>query len=263
MAILNRPSRGFGYLRVSTDGQAESGLGLEAQRAAVEAAASRLGLILAGVFTDEGVSGALDLESRPSLFAAVQGLKRGDVLIVAKRDRLGRDLVGVAMIERSVMRKGARIVSAAGEGTEGTDASALLQRQILDCFSEYERRLIGQRTKAALRAKRERGELAGNLPYGYSLNADGRTLELNPAEAAVLSILRELRAAGRSRQKIADELNRKGLTTRRGTAWRYQYVASLERRNGLETPHQITYDRPVMCEARPNELIRKEDTPTY
>lgn len=76
-------------------------------------------------------------------------------MIVAKRDRLGRDLIGVAMIERSVMRKGARIVSAAGEGTEGTDAGAPMQRQILDVFAEYERRLIGQRTKAALRAKRE------------------------------------------------------------------------------------------------------------
>lgn len=227
MATLNRQSRAFGYLRVSTDQQADSGLGLDAQRAAVEAAAGRLGLVLAGVFADEGVSGALDLESRPSLFAAVQGLKRGDVLIVAKRDRLGRDLVGVAMIERSIMRKGARIVSAAGEGTEGTDASAMLQRQILDVFAEYERRLIGQRTKAALRAKRQRGERAGNVPFGFSLNADGRTLDPNPDEQEVLSILRELRTAGYSLREIAAELNRQGFTTRRGTAWRHQYVASL------------------------------------
>lgn len=227
MASLNRPSRAFGYLRVSTDQQADSGLGLEAQRAAIEAAAGRLGLVLAGVFTDEAVSGALDLESRPSLFAAVQGLRRGDVLIVAKRDRLGRDLVGVAMIERSIMRKGARIISAAGEGTEGTDASAMLQRQILDVFAEYERRLIGQRTKAALRAKRERGERAGNLPFGYSLNPDGRSLDVNPAEQEVLSLLRELRTAGYSLREIADELNRQGFKTRRGSAWRHQYVASL------------------------------------
>lgn len=227
MASLNRPSRAFGYLRVSTDQQAESGLGLEAQKAAIDASAGRLGLALAGVFTDEGVSGSLDLESRPSLFAAVQALRRGDVLIVAKRDRLGRDLVGVAMIERSVVRKGARIISAAGEGTEGTDASAMLQRQILDVFAEYERRLIGQRTKAALRAKRERGERAGNLPFGYSLNADGRSLDANPAEQEVLLILRELRTAGYSLREVAAELNRQGFTTRRGTAWRHQYVASL------------------------------------
>jgi len=171
--------------------------------------------------------GALDLESRPNLFALVQGLKRGDVLIVAKRDRLGRDLVGVAMIERQIIRKGARIVSAAGEGTEGTDAGAMMQRQILDVFAEYERRLIGQRTKAALQAKRSRGERAGNLPFGYQLAADGQKLEPCEAEQAALAILEELRAAGYSLRQIAAELNRRGFTTRRGSPWRFQYVAAL------------------------------------
>jgi DNA invertase Pin-like site-specific DNA recombinase len=226
MPKLNH-SRAFGYLRVSTDSQADSGLGLEAQRAAVEASATRLGLPLVDVLTDAGLSGSLDMKDRPGLFAAVQSLKRGDVLIVAKRDRLGRDLIGVALIERSITRKGARVISAAGEGTEGTDASAMLQRQILDCFGEYERRLIGQRTRAALRAKRERGERAGNLPFGYSLKGDGRTLDRNEAEQTVLSILAELRSAGYSQRAIAAELNRQGFTTRRGTAWRHQYVASL------------------------------------
>lgn len=227
MAKSSRPACAFAYLRVSTDAQADSGLGLEAQRAAVEAAARRLGLALVGVFADEGLSGKLDLEDRPQLFAAVQGLKRGDVLLVAKRDRLGRDLVGVAMIERSIIRKGARIISAAGEGTEGTDAGAMMQRQILDVFAEYERRLIGQRTKAALSAKRARGERAGNVPFGYQLGANGQQLEPCEAERAVLSILGELRAAGYSLRQIAAELNRQGFTTRRGTAWRHQYVAAL------------------------------------
>lgn len=227
MANASRQSRAFGYLRVSTDGQADSGLGLEAQRTAVEQAAKRLALPLGDVFIDAGLSGSTDIESRPSLFAAVQGLKRGDVLIVAKRDRLGRDLIGVAMIERAIVRKGARVISAAGEGTEGTDASAMLQRQILDCFAEYERRLIAQRTKAALRAKRDRGECAGNVPFGYQLNPDGKRLDPSPMEQEVLSILTELRKAGYSLREIAAELNRQGFTTRRGTAWRHQYVAAL------------------------------------
>jgi DNA invertase Pin-like site-specific DNA recombinase len=227
VAGRNRHPRAFGYLRVSTDAQADSGLGLEAQRTAVEAAATRLGVALVDVFTDAGLSGSLDMEDRPSLFAAVQALKRGDVLLVAKRDRIGRDLIGVAMIERSIIRKGARIVSAAGEGTEGTDAGAMMQRQILDVFAEYERRLIGQRTKAALRAKRERGERAGNVPFGYALGADGQKLELSAPEQTVLSILGELRSAGYSLRQIAAELNRQGFTTRRGTPWRHQYVAAL------------------------------------
>ena len=224
MATTNRA---YGYLRVSTDAQADSGLGLEAQRSAITAAAARLGLDLGDVFTDAGVSGALELEDRPGLFAAVNALKRGDVLLVAKRDRLGRDVVAVAMLERLTARKGARIISAAGEGTEGTDAASMLQRRILDAFGEYERLIIGQRTKAALKAKRDRGERAGNIPFGYSLNADGRTLDANADEQHVIGLLRELKAAGYTLRQIADELNRQGFTTRRGTAWRHQYVAGL------------------------------------
>ena len=109
--------RAYGYLRVSTSEQAGSGLGLEAQTAAITAAAGRLGLIVADSFTDAGVSGGLPLEERPALLPALDALRRGDVLIVAKRDRLGRDVLNVAMIERLAERKGARIVSAAGEGT--------------------------------------------------------------------------------------------------------------------------------------------------
>ena len=76
MAIKTRTPRAFGYLRVSTDAQAESGLGLEAQQAAITAAAVRLGLPMTETFTDAGLSGSLDLDNRPSLFAAVTALRR-------------------------------------------------------------------------------------------------------------------------------------------------------------------------------------------
>src|ERR1700732_602961 len=108
--------RAIGYCRVSTDKQADSGLGLEAQRASVTAAAQRLGLSLGSVFVDPGPSGSLALAVRPVLMEAVSALKRGDVLLIAKRDRLGRDVIEVAMIERLITKRGARIISAAGEG---------------------------------------------------------------------------------------------------------------------------------------------------
>jgi DNA invertase Pin-like site-specific DNA recombinase len=219
--------RAISYARVSTDTQADSGLGLEAQRAAVQATATRLGLTVVESFTDAGLSGALDLKDRPGLFAALDTLRRGDVLIAAKRDRLGRDVVAVAMLERLVARKGARIVSAAGEGTESDEASAVLQRRILDSFAEYERLIIGQRTRAALRAKRERGEVAGTVPFGYRLADDGRALLVEPAEQLILALIRELRAGGHTLRAIAEALNRRGFTTRRGTTWRHQYVAGL------------------------------------
>jgi len=219
--------KAIGYLRVSTEGQADSGLGLDAQRASVTTAAARLGLALADVFTDAGLSGSLDLADRPGLFAAIEAMKRGDVLIVAKRDRLGRDVVAVAMIERLIARKGGRVLSAAGEGTDNDDASSMLQRRILDAFSEYERLIIGQRTKAALKAKRARGERAGNVPFGYRLADDGRSLIACDAERRILELIRQLREAGYTLRAIADSLNADGYRTRRGSAWRFEYVANL------------------------------------
>src|SRR5207344_467275 len=134
--------------------QAESGLGLEAQRASVVTAAGRLGLELTRTFVDAGTSGSLTIEDRPVLLDAVAALRRGDVLLVAKRDRLGRDVIAVAMIERLIAKRGARVVSAAGEGTDSDDPSAVLMRRLIDSFAEYERALIAARTRAALAAQR-------------------------------------------------------------------------------------------------------------
>jgi DNA invertase Pin-like site-specific DNA recombinase len=77
-------TRAVGYVRVSTEDQARSGLGLEDQRAAIKAAAERLRLQLIGIHADEGLSGGLEASERPGLMAALGELKRGDVLLVAK-----------------------------------------------------------------------------------------------------------------------------------------------------------------------------------
>ena len=79
------------YLRVSTDEQADKGLGLETQRTAIEAAAGDLGVRIVSWHSDEGLSGALDIESRPRLRAAVTSLRRGWVLLIAENSRLARD----------------------------------------------------------------------------------------------------------------------------------------------------------------------------
>jgi DNA invertase Pin-like site-specific DNA recombinase len=151
----------YGYRRVSTQEQAGSGLGLDAQQTAIQAVARRMGLPLAETFTDAGVSGGLPLEQRPGLLAALDALKKGDVLLVAKRDRLGRDVLNVAMFERLAERKGARIVSAAGEGTDQNDPTSRLMRQIVDSFAEYERAIIRARTRAALAVKRRAVNVSG------------------------------------------------------------------------------------------------------
>ena len=225
--LNNSRGRAIGYLRVSTDQQRDSGLGLEAQRAAIEATAARLGLSFATVHTDAGLSGSLGVEDRPGLADALNALRRGDTLIVAKRDRIARDAFVSVLIEREAAKKGARILSAAGEGTETDDPAAVFTRRILDAVAELERGLTAARTRAALRAKRARGERAGCEPYGFRVNGDGRTLYPHDPEQLIVAVIQDCRAAGVSLRAIATELNTQGLRTRAGTAWHHQNVAGI------------------------------------
>ena len=214
------------YLRVSTDEQAESRAGLDAQLHAIHQHCQRVGLTLTDTFTDEGVSGAAQLDKRPGLLDAVNAVTRGAVLLVAKRDRLARDPVACAVVERMVTKRGGRIVSAAGEGTDNDDATSILMRRIVDAFSEHERLVIAARTRAALQAKRRRGERAGNLPYGYKLahiattySRAGLPTQLEPVDEQLNVIARIHRehAAGLSMRTIAQRLTDDGIPTANGS----------------------------------------------
>lgn len=215
------------YLRVSTDQQTQSGAGLDAQ----EDACRRAAVELAGIYKDEGVSGKTGLDKRPALLEAIAALQKGDVLIVAKRDRLGRDPLVVAMIESAVQRKGARIISVAGEGTDSDSPSDILMRRMVDAFAEYERLVIGARTKAALQAKKARGESTGYIAYGYQLSADGVHIEECPDEQATLRKVELLRQSGMSLRKVADELNQLGIFKRGGEKWNHVNLHSVCKRS--------------------------------
>jgi DNA invertase Pin-like site-specific DNA recombinase len=223
-----RSAKAWGYLRVSTAEQASSGLGLDAQLAAITATAAKLGFPLAGTFTDAGLSGSLSLQQRPALADAVNVVGRGDVLVVAKRDRIARDTFIAVLVERAVIQKGGRIVSSAGEGTESDDLAATFTRRILDAVAELERGLIAARTRAALQALKARGQRAGEIPWGFTVGEDGRTLVPHDGEQQVLDDMRELRAAGGNLRVVAQTLNERGYRTRRGGPWRHQYVWRLE-----------------------------------
>lgn len=208
-----------GYLRVSTDQQVESGLGLDAQKRAIENYATKIGQDVNEVFSDEGLSGSLSLEKRPGMLSAISALQKGDVLVVAKRDRLGRDPLVVAMIESAITRKGARIVSAAGEGTHSDDPSSILMRRMVDAFSEYERLIIKARTKSALQSKKAKGQRVGHIPFGYRLADDGVHLEKDELEQSILQQMRDLRNDGFSIREIAEEMNNRGAFNRGNSTW--------------------------------------------
>jgi DNA invertase Pin-like site-specific DNA recombinase len=243
------------YRRVSTDDQAESKAGLQAQLDACSTYAQRAGLEVAGEFSDEAISGAAPLDKRPGLLDALALIGLGDVLVVAKRDRLGRDPIVVCMIEAAVERQGGRVVSAAGEGTEGDDPTSVLMRRIVDAFAEYERLVIKSRTRAALMAKKRRGQRTGSIPIGSMLFDDGarsktdRPLALvpSPDDLAMMALVRELKASGLSLRRIASELDRRGVPTKNGgERWCASTIAVILKRTPTTTEgHHANQDSEI------------------
>ena len=245
------------YLRVSTDEQAESRAGLEAQLHAITQHCHRQGIELVATFTDEGISGAAQLDRRPGLLDAVNAITKGMAVIVAKRDRLARDVVACAVVERMVAKRGGRVLSVAGEGTDNDDATSILMRRIVDAFSEHERLVIAARTRAALQAKRRRGERAGRVPYGYELaDADtatsrsrsGRPVQLVPVheQLSVVERIRREHEAGLSMRTIAQRLTDDGIPTATGAArWCHSSVQRVVQR--LADVHGSALASPVGC----------------
>lgn len=220
-------SRVVAYIRVSTDEQA---LGPEAQRASIERWCEANGATLVAVHEDLGVSGGATLDKRPGLVAAIDALADhgAGVLLAMKRDRLARDVMVAAMVERLADRAGARVLTADGAGN-GEGPEAALMRTMMNAFAEYERQIIRSRTKAALAVKKGRGERTGEIPFGYRLDADGVHLVADDAEQEVIALVRQYQAEALSIRKIADRLNAEGRCAR-GSQWHPTTVARLLKR---------------------------------
>ena len=197
------------YHRVSTDSQAQSGLGIEAQRNACEEWATENGVEIVDEFVDEGVSGTVEPSKRDGLAVALNIIENVDVFLVAKRDRIARDMTHTGMVERIIEKNGAELVSAQGEGTQTDDPFAsFFQSRMADLFAEYEALQASVRTKAALAAKRAKGEkLGGDVPYGKSVDEDGKLEETNPIEAKIVDLRDN---EGLSYREIAERLEAEG-----------------------------------------------------
>lgn len=219
------------YIRVSTEAQADSGAGLSAQLEACERYAHKNGLVIHQIFKDEGIGGAAEFEDRPGLMSALDTLGKGDILLCAKRDRLARG-DHMALLQLHVNKRKAKIVSVAGEGTEGSDINdpmAYMMRGMTDLFAGFERLLIKSRTKAALQAMKREGKRVGHIPFGFKLAHDGVYLEESPEEQDILRQMSELRAEGLSIRDIAKALNERNAFNRGQTTWNHASVHRIMR----------------------------------
>jgi len=213
-----------GYVRVSTDRQADQGVSLDAQEAKIRAMATVRGSDLDEVIVDGGES-AKDL-NRPGvqrLLSVVNGGKV-DAVIVAKLDRLTRSVKDLCALLELFEKRKVALISVA-ESLDTGSAAGRLVITIMGAVSQWEREAIGERTRDALRHKRSQGRRVGNIAFGSRLAADGEHLEADPAEQAALAEIRQLRHSGATLRGIAAALNHRAYRTRRGTPWRLESVA--------------------------------------
>lgn len=212
------------YLRVSTTQQGKSGLGIEAQRAAIArfCAAESYDVEAEHVEVETG-KGTDALERRPQLAAALARAKRLKCpVVVAKLDRLSRD---VAFISGLMSKRVPFVVAELG-----TDCDPFMLH-IYAAFAERERTIIAARTKAALAALKAKGVRLGNstnLPEAAVKGRATNTLVADSFAANVLPLVRQMQASGaRTLAELATRLNNRGVQTARGGAWHPMTVRNL------------------------------------
>lgn len=205
-------TRAFGYIRVSTAEQADSGAGLDAQRRAIETACAAKDWELIAVVEDAGVSGG-SLSRRPGMAEALARLGAGeaDVIVAAKLDRFSRSVADFArLIDRA--DRGRWAIAALDVDIDMTTPSGELMAMVIAAMAQYERRLIGQRTRDALAERRAAGVRLGRP-------------SVLPSEVVERIVAR--RAQGASMSAIARELNADGVPTAHGGAyWRQSSVSA-------------------------------------
>jgi site-specific DNA recombinase len=236
------------YARVSTADQAAEGVSLEAQQARIAAWCSGQGATLeaADVHVDAGLSGKR-ASNRPALQAALDAACRGrGVLVVSSLSRLARSTRDAIAIAERLEQSGAQLVSLS-ESLDTTTAAGRMMFRMLAVLAEFERELIGERTRLARSHKRARGERWGQLAYGQAVAADGRALVADERGAEALVTIRRLRAVGLSLRRIAAELTARGIPTKNGKGrWSFGTVGDI-----LERDARHAQDRPQVEPPRP------------
>ena len=218
------------YLRVSTDEQAESGLGLAAQEYACRMLAGNAGLSVEAVHTDDGVSGAVPFEERPggrAVLELARSRRVGSVLMLDDT-RLGRDVEFNLRAVRLLQAAGVRVHYAETGKTLDSSFECRMNLTLQGLMAEAYRDQVKKKTAAAMAELRRQGRKTGGaVPFGFDVLEDGHLVP-NPAEQETLSLIRQLREEGRSLRAIAAELESRGIRTKSGgAAWAPKVLAGL------------------------------------
>jgi len=222
--------KAVGYIRVSTEDQAKEGISLDHQRAKIRAYCELKDMELDSIIEDAGIS-AKNL-NRPGAQKVIHlaKKKRVDAVVVYKLDRMFRSTIDALETTQQFDKWGVSFHSI----QETLDTKSAMGRFFFTLtagLAEMERGIIGERTRAALRHKRERGEkTGGDVPFGYDVTGDGHLVE-NLAEQKVIHLIRKLKLKGYSLRSICKELEEMGYTTKTGrTSWNPKTISVILKR---------------------------------
>ncbi len=208
------------YLRVSTDGQAsEDKFGLDSQKEDINKYAQKNNIEIIEYYIDAGVSGAK--MSRPELDRMILDSEANNFtqVIVAKLDRVARDLMAQLFIEKELLKRGVEIISVA-EPMRSTDPTGQLFRHIIGAFAEFERARINERMTGGRIQKAKTGKYSGGRPaIGYVADKNSNSLSVNSNKTEAIRLVFKLRGDGLSFDTIAQKLNELGHTTATGKAF--------------------------------------------
>lgn len=206
--------RAIVYIRVSTTGQAEEGVSLDAQEAKARAWATAHDAESVHVYRDEGISGGRT--DRPGLAAALAEARDGDALVVYSLSRLSRSTKHLLAVADELRERGVDLVSMS-ESIDTTSAMGAFTFTLFAALGELEREQARERTRAALAYKRTRHEkCGGDVPFGYTARAG--KLYPKAAEQEAVALMKRRRARGESLREIAAVLERQGIRRKGGAA---------------------------------------------
>jgi site-specific DNA recombinase len=218
--------RVFGYCRVSTSGQAIDGVSLDAQRAKIAAWCSVNDAELVDVFVDAGLSGG-KAHNRPALQAALDAAcSAGGVLVVYSLSRLARSTRDTITIADRLEKAGAELVSLS-ERIDTTTAAGKMVFRMLAVLAEFERDQISERTTTAMQHMRAVWKFTGEVPFGFTLAADGETLVADDNESRIIELIRQLRTTGMSLRAIAAELDAQGVAPKKAGTWNAMTIRNI------------------------------------
>lgn len=223
----------IGYRRVSSRDQID-GSSLATQEAQIRAYATLKGMKDVVILSDNGVTGEKPLQDRTGGRELLAMLQRGeaDTVIITKLDRGFRSTVEcLENVDRwNEQGVSLHVVDMGGNAVDTTSAAGRFMLTVLVAAAEMEKNRINERCNEGRNAARAQNRRLGEIPLGYALADDG-TLVLDSAEQKILSLILRWSRKGRSLRAIADELNKRGCTAKKGGSWSYGQVQAVLKRS--------------------------------